>query len=210
MENWKLQNVDNIEFTRDKSGIYVLINWENQKNSVRLDIMSDNDEPIQSFSGKAENVRKAVMRFLSDEKSSVSLEHAAYIGSEIEKCDIMRIDYIQDKPAKRLLSDAEIIEKYARENKENAESILQNYCLDNNVVCKKCGYSKCGFSSDNILMCLDCGSVWNMSDNNKSKYPEYLTIDDNKAFHCKPSDNKNNCPSHIVNPDTGEILGYNQ
>lgn len=138
MENWKLQNVDNIEYTPDKSGIYVLINWIVDKESVRLDIMSDNHEPIQSFCGKAENVRKAVMRYLSDGLNFVSLEHAAYIGNELTKADFMRIDYVQDAEVfpsdNSRLTDSELIAKTERVNKAKAEKILQRFSSDNSFV----------------------------------------------------------------------------
>ena len=101
-DNWKLNHVDSIEWIKDTSGIYCLINWDVKTNTVRLDIMSDNHEPLQSFQGDADNVRKHAMRWLSDNVKSnngivsVSLTHAAYIGSELQLADIMRIDYIQD------------------------------------------------------------------------------------------------------------------
>jgi len=96
MKAWQLQNVDNTEYIPDTSGVYVLIYWQNKTNTARLDIISNNHEPIQSFAGTANNVRKHAIRFLSDNGYNVSLEHASYIGLELEKADNMRIDYVQD------------------------------------------------------------------------------------------------------------------
>ena len=101
--NWQLIRVDDIEYTQDKSGVYVYINWDVLTESARLDIMAVADAvPLQSFIGKADNVRKATMRwFISAlyggpyNPDMVSLEHAAYIGAELERCDTERIDYIQ-------------------------------------------------------------------------------------------------------------------
>lgn len=94
---WQLNNVDDIEYTIDVCGIYVLINWQCQTNTVRLDIMSDNHEPRQSFAGTSDNVRKHAMRWIRWNGYQMTLEHAAYIGAELEKADRMRGDYIQDR-----------------------------------------------------------------------------------------------------------------
>lgn len=60
------------------------------------DSLADNHEPIQSFAGTADNVRKHSMRFLAEHVPNVSLEHAAYIGHQLELADIWRLDYVQD------------------------------------------------------------------------------------------------------------------
>ena len=98
---WELRTItDDIECTMDDSGIYCTINRvvENQHGkgyigtavSVRVDIMTDNNEPVMSFVGKADNVRKAVIAFLRLEFTDglrLSFEHASYIGSEIAKAE---------------------------------------------------------------------------------------------------------------------------
>lgn len=96
--NWQLNRVDDIEWIQDRSGIYVVINWDTQTGSARLDVMAEAlAEPLQSFIGKADNVRKAVMQWLVKRvRFGISLEHAAYIGAELERCDTERIDYVQD------------------------------------------------------------------------------------------------------------------
>ncbi len=106
MVGWKLNRVDAIEWQQDKSGVYVYINYDVDTESTRLDIMTEaNAQPLQSFIGKADNVRKAVMQWIDSVNwllvlgyipESISLEHAAYIGAELERCDTERIDYIQD------------------------------------------------------------------------------------------------------------------
>lgn len=91
---WQLNRVDDIAWKPDGSGLSVLINWDSQTESVRLDIIRENGaEPLQSFIGKADNVRKASMWWFA---ARISLEHAAYIGSELERADTERIDYVQD------------------------------------------------------------------------------------------------------------------
>ena len=101
---WELKVVaDDIECVMDNSGIYVSINriintehskgYIGQRVSVRVDVMTDNDEPVMSFVGKADNVRKAVMAFLDCGDRAVfaahpiSREHASYIGSEIARAE---------------------------------------------------------------------------------------------------------------------------
>lgn len=135
MKAWQLQNVDNIEHTPDTSGIYVLINYQIQTDNVRLDIMSDKNEPIQSFAGTSDNVRKHACRWMMENVQSnnrivsVSLEHAAYIGSELLKAEIMAIDYVQDGELKLTFnkSDAALLKEYAEHNKSKAENILKRY-----------------------------------------------------------------------------------
>ncbi|KKN02462.1 hypothetical protein LCGC14_1117390 [marine sediment metagenome] len=101
---WELIKVSKTDWIPDDSGIYILINWYHVNGSslgIRLDIFTTGDhEPVISFLGKADDVRKAVMRWftigyvMADIK--ISLEHAAYIGAELAKAEILGIDYIQD------------------------------------------------------------------------------------------------------------------
>ena len=99
---WQLNRVDDIDWTQDNSGVYVYINWDLQTESVRLDIMTKKAVPLVSFAGKAENVRKATMHWLFDytvdnhDCGFISLEHASYIGAELERADTERTDYVQD------------------------------------------------------------------------------------------------------------------
>ncbi len=101
---WELRTItDDIECTLDNSGVYIVVNREmDTKHSegyifagvvVRVDIMADGktDYPIMSFIGKADNVRKAVIRFLTSRQNGVrrtiSAEYYSYIGSEIAKAE---------------------------------------------------------------------------------------------------------------------------
>lgn len=136
-QNWKLNIVDNIEHKPDTSGIFVLINWDVKTEAVRLDIMSDDTyEPIISFRGKSDNVRKASMAYLEtiatdDGLKFVSLEHAAYIGNELTKADFMRIDYIQDAEVypsdNKELTDKQLIDKTTSDNKTAAKITEEKY-----------------------------------------------------------------------------------
>lgn len=104
---WQLNRVDDVDWTQDRSGVYAYIYWATDIESVRLDIMRAADaEPLQSFVGKADNVRKHAIRWLSDNvgvarirgqsRCGISLEHASYIGAELARCDAERTDYVQD------------------------------------------------------------------------------------------------------------------
>lgn len=101
---WQLNRIDDIAWIQNRSGVYVYINYDVKTESIRLDIMAIAQlpvaEPLQSFVGKADNVRKAAMQWFAARIAQkaglgVSLEHAAYIGAELERCDTERIDYIQ-------------------------------------------------------------------------------------------------------------------
>lgn len=111
-DNWQLIHVDKTEWIQDKSGLYVYISWVLDTDEVRLDIFREivnGSWPVISFQGDVDSVRKASMRWLSsvsDEpmgdsgpecRDFVSLEHAAYIGAELERADTERIDYVQDE-----------------------------------------------------------------------------------------------------------------
>ena len=103
---WELKKVGKTDWIQDDSGIYTLINWHHV--GVRLDVMTTDDEPVMSFLGKADDVRKAVIQYMSINTGcggqfrdnnglpTVSLEHAAYIGAELAKAEILGIKYIQD------------------------------------------------------------------------------------------------------------------
>lgn len=98
---WELIEVtEDAPCTMDESGIYTVINrvvkpfthkeYSGERISVRVDIMSEGNEPIRSFIGDNPNaVRKAVIRYLTDGKlcmpRSISREHASYIGYDIHR-----------------------------------------------------------------------------------------------------------------------------
>ena len=93
---WELKTVSDVEWQRDTSGLYALINWRMPEDDVRIDVMTSDDMPLVSFVGPTDGVRKHLMRWLVDTGNVISIEHAAYIGAELEKAGTMRIDYVQD------------------------------------------------------------------------------------------------------------------
>lgn len=104
--NWKLNKVGNIDCTMDNSGVYTIINRAVNPipfgdQHIRVDIMStDGDEPLQSFIGKGNDVRKAVLSCLESISETrygltLSSEHASYIGYEIARAEADS-DYVQD------------------------------------------------------------------------------------------------------------------
>ena len=164
-DNWKLNRVDNSEYKPDDTGIYVLINWDIQTDTVRLDFMSRKNEPIQSFAGSSDNVRKHAMRYIHkisrvnwpNSGFDISLEHAAYIGSELQKADIFRIDYVQDSGRSDKVSLA------CCGCPITLEELPGNY--NHNFIgrCKKCGiafgiekFSDVDVESDNIKCSGNC------------------------------------------------------
>lgn len=92
---WELRKCENIEWQQDSSGYYTLVNYVGNGN-VRLDIMSIDNNPLISFEGTAIAVRKNAMRYLDETCINLSLEHAAYIGYELLRCDCERELYVQD------------------------------------------------------------------------------------------------------------------
>ena len=102
---WALTEVAYTEWTQDQSGVYVIVNricqkmthkeYIGQTVSIRVDVMSDKDIPLHSFVGPAHDVRINVLRWLEDNGYKLSLEHAGYIGSEIERAN-MDLHYIQE------------------------------------------------------------------------------------------------------------------
>ncbi len=107
-QQWQLDRVDDLEYTQYRYCVYVYISWDTNTDSVRLDVMSvpSGLEPLQSFIGTANNVRKHAVRWLSDNAghaaaiglgfNQLSPEHISYIGYELARCDAERIDYVQD------------------------------------------------------------------------------------------------------------------
>ena len=112
---WELKEVEDIDCTMDDSGVYGIINRRVEKRNfkdrigdvirVRADLMqidpdhtSRCDEPIVSFIGSADAVRKHLMRYLTVMRiNPISLEHASYIGRELERAET-KWDYVQDLP----------------------------------------------------------------------------------------------------------------
>lgn len=100
---WELRAVDDVECTMDDSGVYVVIHrveraeahkeYSGVRILVRADLMaSEGDEPIISFIGKANAVRKHLIRYLD---RPLSYEHASYIGYELLRAEVTP-GYVQD------------------------------------------------------------------------------------------------------------------
>lgn len=98
---WRLVDVPETEWKQDVCGISCIINWILPADVVRLDLIGPDSMPIVSFRGSTDNVRKHTMVWLAVYVPTFSLDHAAYIGAELERADTERIDYVQDgeKPA---------------------------------------------------------------------------------------------------------------
>ena len=103
---WELKQVEHTDWIQDNSGYYALINWVDE-NTVRLDVMGIADSlnpvdyPIMSFQGTASDVRKHAMQWQDSKISQkagygISCEHAAYIGAELARAELLGSDYVQD------------------------------------------------------------------------------------------------------------------
>lgn len=92
---WKLIEVPKTEWRQDDSDYHSLINYV-RDGVVRLDLMLHVQEPVISFQGKADDVRKAAMQYVDENCCNISAEHAAYIGSELTRAKFLGIEYIQD------------------------------------------------------------------------------------------------------------------
>ena len=114
---WELKQVEDVEAVLDDSGVYVIVHrvertethkeYSGIRVTVRADLMAMSpplrpnldrtDEPIMSFQGSANAVRKALIRFigLTQHICPVSLEHASYIGYELLRAELTP-RYVQD------------------------------------------------------------------------------------------------------------------
>ena len=92
---WKLINVPKTEWRQDDSNYHSLINCVD--NGIdRLDLMLHVQEPVISFQGQADDVRKAAMQYIDENCCNISAEHAAYIGSELTKAEVLEEMYVQN------------------------------------------------------------------------------------------------------------------
>lgn len=109
---WELRQAGDIDCTLDASGVYVAIHrvvrtevhkeHSGQVVRVRADLMTSAGEPIVSFIGTANNVRKHLLTFLAlfcweicTEGHMISHEHASYIGYELLRAETDE-HYVQD------------------------------------------------------------------------------------------------------------------
>lgn len=91
---WELREAELMECIIDTSGVYTIINRA-PDGRVRVDLMYETTEPIISFIGSAENVRKRLMEYIEIRRFEVSLQHAAYMGYELHRAEADRF-YVQD------------------------------------------------------------------------------------------------------------------
>ena len=108
--NWALIKVKQTNWIQDNSGYYVLINYIRIRcrtcktacnncidGHVRLDVMDTDDMTVISFQGSASDVRKHIMQSVDQcNVWHLSFEHAAYIGYELARCELMQGLYVQD------------------------------------------------------------------------------------------------------------------
>ena len=108
---WELRKVDDVDCQLDDSGVHVVINRVVEHRvdgdyaadfvKVRADLMSAEGEPIASFIGSANAVRKHLIRFMEEYPSKtanrrkISTEHASYIGYELLRAELTE-RFIQD------------------------------------------------------------------------------------------------------------------
>jgi len=101
---WEIEHVQDVECELDDSGVYVIVHRIAKESvhkgipgvvvSVRADLMRSRDnEPIRSWQGSANNVRKHLIRFVR--AIGISREHASYIGYELLRAELTP-DYVQD------------------------------------------------------------------------------------------------------------------
>jgi len=111
-QGWELRKANEIECTMDDSGVYITIDRHIEKIvhkgiageivQVRANLWTTDHTPIMSFIGRANNVRKHLIKFLGytsqntrKECNYISLEHASYIGWELHRAE-NDPNYVQD------------------------------------------------------------------------------------------------------------------
>lgn len=104
---WELIEAKDRECTIDESGLYAIINrsvktethkeYSGTRILVRADLMDEQDEPIRSWQGTANNVRKHLIAYIAEHYgyAAISSEHASYIGYELMRAE-MDSNYVQD------------------------------------------------------------------------------------------------------------------
>lgn len=107
---WELEQVKPIDCTLDDSGVYTVIHrvvkaethkqYAGDRLLIRVDVLdNEGGEPIRSFIGNGNDVRKAVIAFMGDcvypSPRRFSQEHASYIGYEIARAEADE-NYVQD------------------------------------------------------------------------------------------------------------------
>ena len=101
---WELREAKHVEAAPDDSGVYAVINrvavktthkeYSGEVIRVRLDLMTSAGDPIMSWIGSANNVRKHAIAYI-DGRYLSSREHASYIGYELLRAETDP-NYVQD------------------------------------------------------------------------------------------------------------------
>lgn len=98
---WELIQTSKQEWKQDNSGLYTIINGASTHGKcIRVDVMTLEHDPVVSFQGDATDVRKALMKWLDKRISQkaglgISIEHAAYIGAEIARAELLKENFVQ-------------------------------------------------------------------------------------------------------------------
>ena len=93
---WQLNRIEADQpCIMDNSGVYTTVHYITG-GIIRIDLFDNDNNPLQSFSGKADNIRKVFCEFLDLNGYMLSYQHVSYIGQEITKAAMLKTDYIQD------------------------------------------------------------------------------------------------------------------
>ncbi|MGB2796644.1 MAG: hypothetical protein WBD44_05225 [Phycisphaerae bacterium] len=106
-DKWNLIQCEITEWKQDESRLCCIINALQETGKlitglpkfsrlVGLNILTSDHTPAISFEGRAHDVRICAMRYAEKHGWGVSLEHAAYLGSELTRAAMLGKDYIQD------------------------------------------------------------------------------------------------------------------
>lgn len=95
---WQLVKVKDVAFVRDNSDTITFIHA--RPDGVRVDVMTGNNEPLISFEGHHNDVRKALMQWIDERISQkagcgISIEHAAYLGCELARAEMLKENFVQ-------------------------------------------------------------------------------------------------------------------
>ncbi len=97
--SWELKQCKDSEYIPDSTGVYVVVNrivkrehsgaHSTNRITVRIDIMSTDNESLMSFVGAGNAVRKEAIRWLQKSVLAagmqISTERASYIGYEVAR-----------------------------------------------------------------------------------------------------------------------------
>ncbi len=102
---WELHKVKDVPTIIDETTtLYTVIHrnsvtethkqYTGKRDLVRVDVMDSDNEPVISFQGTGDDVRRAVLQWWELEGHSITADHAGYIGYEIHRA-MVDPDYVQ-------------------------------------------------------------------------------------------------------------------